>query len=258
MAFPTRWLEAPPDFDVDKNLSKNQLSQFAGYVRDMAIEGSASQILLGWLYKYEQKFTPPAQRIMEPPQEELFDPPKNASNINQGVAEILREVKGVLGEIGTAVKNLSGMSSGALEKIDLAYAGSLDKLTEGIDKLSSGQEKLSGAYAQLTDDHRSFLGLIFPHVSDMYRTTNESIAAYRQGLIAQSAAEVKAATAAAGGGASGDGGMDAEVGKALAEMLADAARAKMGLPPKSAAASAAIQETKATPKQEPPPQEEKT
>lgn len=252
MAFPQKWLENPPGLEPATASQKNQLSQFAGYVRNLAIEGTAPQVLLAWLYQYEQVYTPPEKRIMQeqkaPDSEPMFEP-QQAATINQGAIEIMREVKGVLAEISNALKNLSSMAINVLEKVDLAYAGSLDKLTDGMDKLTTGQEKLTGGYAQLTEDHRSFLGLIFPHVSDMYRTTNESIAAYRQGLIAQTQAEVKAATAAATG--SEQAGLDAEISKALGGLITDAARAKMGLAPQSSAAQEGVKEvSQAAPKTE--------
>lgn len=218
MAFPQKWLEEPPQIPDSK--PDPAIKQFASYLRGLVLEGSAPIPLIAWLFGYEQKFTPADQRTVQIAEmmENAQTAPAQAqaalpAPIQNEVAGVLKEVRGVLGEIASAVKALGAVQNEALSKIDLAYASSLDKLNEGV-------EKLVGGFTDLTNDHRSFLGVIFPHVSQMYSTTNESMAAYRQSLVDTANAEKIRATAETANS------IESEAGKSVLQLLTKAAEKK--------------------------------
>lgn len=258
MSFPQGWLNEPPEIPEENSLPNNQMRQFASTLRKLAREGSITETQTEWLFAYEERFTPEHLRAVFVPVAVAQDPtpaPEPAGPPVQLPESIAKEVAGVLKEIAASVRELrtgfndgikqvATFSANTLEKMDTNYAGALDKLNDGIEKLNTGYAQLSNGYGQLTDDHRSFLGHLFPHISQMYQTTNESMAAYRQGLLDTSRAEVKAAQAQVGA----DTSLDAEVSKALGSLLTDAARAKLGLAPESQAAKAGAQEAKEEPK----------
>jgi len=250
MSFPQSWLNEPPEIPQENSLPNNQMRQFASTLRKLVREGSVTEIQTEWLFAYEERFTPEHMRVVfvpvtpdaPAPQDPATPPVQLPESIAREVAGVLKEIAASVRELRTGfnegIKQVASFSEKTLEKMDTNYAGALDKLNDGIEKLNTGQKQLSEGYGQLTDDHRSFLGLIFPHVSDMYRTTNESMGAYRQGLLDTSRAEVKAAQAQAGAETS----LDGEVAKALGGLLTDAAREKLGLGPQSQAAKVGAQE----------------
>lgn len=252
MSFPQSWLNDPPEIPEEGSLPNNQMRQYASTLRRLVKEGSATEVQIEYLFAYEQRFTPEHLRTV------FLDvsptPTPDAASAAAGAAatpaeSVVREFTAFMKEMSSSLRELrmgynegmrqvASFSEKTLEKMDTNYAGALDKLNEGIEKLNAGQTQLNAGYAQLTDDHRSLLGHLFPHVSQMYTVANESMAVYRQGLIDTSKAEVRAAQATA----STENGLDAEVSKALGGLLTDAARIKLGLAPSSDAARAAAAE----------------
>jgi len=255
MSFPQGWLNEPPEIPAENAVPTNQMRQYASTLRKLVRERSATELQMEYLFAYEQRFTPEHLRVVfvdatpTPPADPAAPPVQLPESIAREVAGVLKEIAASVKELRTGfnegIKQVATFSEKTLEKMDTNYAGALDKLNDGIEKLNTGQKQLSEGYGQLTDDHRSFLGLIFPHIGQLYTVSNESMAVYRQGLIDTSRAEVKAAQAQA----SGDTSLDQEVSKSLAGLLTDAAREKLGLAPQSAAAKEGAKEAAAeTPK----------
>lgn len=238
MSYPNSWLTEPPEIPEEGSLPNNQMRQYASFLRKLAKEGSATDLQIEYLYAYEQRFTPEHLRTVwivpgeQPPEAAAPAPAAAPTTPAQQLPDnIAREVAGVLKEIAASVKELrtgfndgikqvAAFSENALGKMDTNYAGALDKLSEGIDKLSGAQQNLTTAYGQLTEDHRSFLGVIFPHVSQMYTTTNESMAAYRQSLVDTANAEKIRATAEAANS------IESEAGRSVLGLLTKAAERK--------------------------------
>ncbi len=212
MAFPQKWLTEPVEVPLSGDDITPQIQQFASALRKLALEGTITPNLAQWLYDYEQRYTPIDKRIMEKQPDAAPAQKPLPEGIAAGVAEVLKEMAAGLKELNAGIKNMGAAFNDGLKNMDLSYANAADKLNEGIEKITAG-------YSQLTDDHRSFLGLLFPHTSAMYQTANESMVAFRRGLVAE-------ANAAKTVSASEAGGLDAEAGRAVMGLLTKAAEKK--------------------------------
>ena len=226
MSVPNEWFNEPPELPTPPTMPSGQQRQFASVLRKMALEGTITDILIDWLYQYEQAFTPPNRRLItqngglpEPEGKKGGDSETERSFLTEATG-LLKELGAGLKELNAGVKNLGAAFNEGLKNMDVSYSNAQDKMNDGIEKLGTAWDKLTERYGNLADDHRSFLGIMFPHSENMYRTANESMVAYRTGILAE--AKAKATEAANAAGTS----LDAEAGRSIVGLLTKAAEKK--------------------------------
>jgi|CXWL01.1.fsa_nt_gi hypothetical protein len=263
MAYPLAWETDPPEIPRAGEKVTAQMSQFASELRSQAKEGKLHEKFSSWLYDYEKDHPPPGGATFRLSHEQTttttttdkkelelssVPPPSDAALVAR--AEGTRADR-LMEATANGIRELRLGFGTVLEKMDTAYAGSLDKLNEGVDKLNSGFEELRAGYAelrvgnqQLQADQRSFLGLLFPHMERVMEQGTETMAAYRKAVLSEARAE--GAIAAAQAGASEDGGIGAQAEKAIVGLLTEAAKEKLGIgqPPAPKAPAAPAPEVK--------------
>lgn len=231
MGFNQKWLEMPPELPEAGTVPNTNLRQFASYLRVLFHDGTIPEAHEAWLVGYEERFTRPEARVTTPLP--LPEPPAQPDPLP---APVSAELAGALKEIANSIKELRTGYAATLEKIDTAYAQSLDKLNEG-------NERVYGGFEQLVADHRSLHGIVFTHMEGMHKNANESMSAYRTGVLAEAKASSVISAAAQSG--SGDPLSD-EAGRAVMNLLVDGVKSKMGLgvPPPAAPPGGAAPEVK--------------
>lgn len=256
MGYPKDWKENPPEVPPRGEKVSSQLSQFAAELRKQSQFGTLQQRFADWLYDFEE-FHPPAggptfkarhetttTTTTTDKKELVVQPPAPVSDAAQLVYQEGRRIDRLLESVTEGLRELRIGFATTIEKVDAAYATSIEKLSQGVEKLNEGYSELRLGYAQQNADYRSFLGVIFPHVETLHKTANDSMEAYRKATIREAEASSAISSAAQASGGS------SEAEKAIIGLLSEAAKEKLGLNGKRQDAPPV---SKTEPKKEPPP-----
>jgi len=245
MAFPLSWEENPPEIPPKGQAASASLRQFAGWLRDKFERGVLEERYFDWLYDYESAHPAPGGvtsflKMSEEKTKRTIEAVQKSKPLPEAAALAAAEgnrADYLMNSMGDAIRELRQGFSTAIKELANGYQNTLSELRVGFGELRQG-------YSQLNSDHRSLLGLIFPHTEAQHKIANESMVTYREALTMEAKANVALMTQKVGVNA-----MEQQAEAMVLSLVSDTMRAKMGLPQKSEPPK---EEKKAAPKEESP------
>lgn len=229
MSFPLDWEENPPEIPKKGARVPNNIASFASWLRPKILEGELlDDKYLDWLYDYEVQHPAPGGastflKLTEEKTKREITAVQQNKNLPEAAAVVHQEgqrLDRVVEALSEGVRELRQGFTAALKEVAGSYQSAMAELRQGVSELRQG-------WTELNSDHRAYLGLHFPHQEKMYQLHNESMVAYRNGLVMESKAQAALAQSQ-----SGVDVVSKQADLMMMGLVQDMARKKMGLEPK--------------------------